>query len=350
MNYYLVGGAVRDKLLNYPFSERDWVVTGATPQEMTELGFRPVGKDFPVFLHPRSQEEYALARTERKTGTGYRGFTFNCDPNITLEDDLSRRDLTINAMAQDASGELIDPYGGKRDLDNKILKHVSDAFSEDPLRVLRCARFLARYYHLGFVIAESTLKLMTSLSQGNEISSLSAERIWLETSKALNERNPSAYFETLQITGADKAAFGCTIKPVNSETLDHLSTARLRWAYLVSKDNHKLNSYRCLPNEIRKSAENAIFCRELCDKGSLTAVDLFTLMTKYNAVKNADQLNELIEFYHTVNKHPTNLQWHKIQEAASTVSAKEFIKQGLNGAQIGEAIRARQIEVITALI
>ena len=199
---YLVGGAVRDQLLNLPVKDRDWVIVGATPQTLIDLGYQQVGKDFPVFLHPQSKEEYALARTERKSGQGYTGFICDFSADITLEQDLIRRDLTINAMAQDLQGNLYDPYHGADDLRQRILRHVSPAFVEDPLRVLRVARFAARYHHLGFTIAPETLQLMQTLTEQGELQHLTAERVWAETEKALNEKNPEIYFETLRQVGA----------------------------------------------------------------------------------------------------------------------------------------------------
>lgn len=199
---YLVGGAVRDQLLNLPVKDRDWVIVGATPQTLIDLGYQQVGKDFPVFLHPQSKEEYALARTERKSGQGYTGFICDFSADIPLEQDLIRRDLTINAMAQDLQGNLYDPYHGADDLRQRILRHVSPAFVEDPLRVLRVARFAARYHHLGFTIAPETLQLMQTLTQQGELQHLTAERVWAETEKALNEKNPEIYFETLRQVGA----------------------------------------------------------------------------------------------------------------------------------------------------
>ena len=199
---YLVGGAVRDQLLNLPVKDRDWVIVGATPQNLIDLGYQQVGKDFPVFLHPQSKEEYALARTERKSGQGYTGFICDFSAEITLEQDLIRRDLTINAMAQDLQGNLYDPYHGADDLRQRILRHVSPAFVEDPFRVLRVARFAARYHHLGFTIAPETLQLMQTLTQQGELQHLTAERVWAETEKALNEKNPEIYFETLRQVGA----------------------------------------------------------------------------------------------------------------------------------------------------
>ncbi|MEP4485964.1 MAG: multifunctional CCA addition/repair protein [Halioglobus sp.] len=202
MTTYLVGGAVRDTLLNYPVHERDWVVVGATPQQMLELGYQQVGKDFPVFLHPKTKDEYALARTERKSGRGYTGFAVHCDRDVTLEEDLIRRDLTINAMAQDSQDNIIDPYGGQADLANRVLRHVSDAFVEDPLRVLRTARFAARYAHLGFSVAPETLALMSEIVNHDELAHLPAERIWVEMDKALGERNPEVFVEVLRECGA----------------------------------------------------------------------------------------------------------------------------------------------------
>ncbi|OSN11042.1 multifunctional CCA tRNA nucleotidyl transferase/2'3'-cyclic phosphodiesterase/2'nucleotidase/phosphatase [Lonsdalea iberica] len=207
MKIYLVGGAVRDGLLHQPVTERDWVVVGATPETLLTLGYQQVGRDFPVFLHPTSREEYALARTERKSGQGYTGFVCNASPDVTLEDDLLRRDLTINAIAQDEDGSLIDPYGGQRDLESKQLRHVSDAFGEDPLRVLRVARFAARYAHLGFTIAPETLALMRQMVDSGELDSLTPERVWKETEKALGSNSPQVYFERLRDCGALQVLF-----------------------------------------------------------------------------------------------------------------------------------------------
>lgn len=207
MKVYLVGGAVRDQLLGLPVKDRDWIVVGADPATLLSLGYQQVGKDFPVFLNPKTKEEYALARTERKSSAGYTGFICDFSPTITLEQDLIRRDLTINAMAQSEDGEIIDPYGGKQDLENRILRHISPAFSEDPLRVLRVARFAARYHSLGFKIASETLALMAELALSGELQHLTAERVWLETEKALNEKNPEIYFETLHKTGALSVLF-----------------------------------------------------------------------------------------------------------------------------------------------
>ncbi|KAJ9431730.1 tRNA nucleotidyltransferase (CCA-adding enzyme) [Candidatus Pantoea symbiotica] len=207
MKTFLVGGAVRDALLRLPVKDRDWVVVGATPDSMLAEGYQQVGRDFPVFLHPRSREEYALARTERKSGNGYTGFVTQFAPDVTLEQDLQRRDLTINAIAQSDSGELIDPYGGQRDLAKRQLRHVSAAFNEDPLRVLRVARFAARFAHLNFRIADETQALMREMAISGELAHLTAERVWKETEKALLTHNPQVYFQVLRDCGALQVLF-----------------------------------------------------------------------------------------------------------------------------------------------
>ncbi len=204
MKTYLVGGAVRDELLGYPFKEKDWVVVGATVDDMLSAGYQQVGKDFPVFIHPETKEEHALARTERKTAAGYKGFEVHASSEVTLEDDLVRRDLTINAIAMDEDGKLIDPYGGINDIKNKILRHVSDAFTEDPVRILRIARFMARYVHLGFSVANETMELMKNMVSAGEVDALVPERIWQEMQKALAEKTPSAFITTLRDCGALK--------------------------------------------------------------------------------------------------------------------------------------------------
>ncbi len=202
MKVYLVGGAVRDKLLGLPVQDRDYVVVGATPEEMVARGFKPVGADFPVFLHPETGEEYALARTERKSGHGYKGFTVYAAPDVTLEEDLKRRDLTINAMAEDEEGQLIDPYGGAEDLRNGVLRHVSEAFAEDPVRILRVARFAARYAKWGFRVAHSTNALMRRMVDSGEVDHLVPERVWAELERALGEDTPSRFFTVLRGCGA----------------------------------------------------------------------------------------------------------------------------------------------------
>ncbi|AEX50566.1 multifunctional CCA addition/repair protein [Rahnella aquatilis] len=207
MEIYLVGGAVRDSLLNLPVSEHDWVVVGATPEYMLENGYQQVGKDFPVFLHPVTHDEYALARTERKSGSGYNGFTCYAAPDVTLEQDLMRRDLTINAIAKNQDGELFDPYHGQRDIEQRLLRHVSDAFGEDPLRVLRVARFAARFAHLGFTVAPETQTLMQQMAESGELEALTPERVWKETEKALQTQDPQVFFQVLRDCDALKVLF-----------------------------------------------------------------------------------------------------------------------------------------------
>ena len=202
METYLVGGAVRDKLLDIPVKDEDWVVVGARPEDLLEMGYRQVGKGFPVFLHPETHQEYALARTERKIGPGHNAFDFDTSEHVSLEEDLCRRDLTINAMAQTKSGEIIDPYGGQEDLTNNILRHVSEAFSEDPLRVLRVARFAAKFKHRGFFVADETMKLMTAMVASGELETLVTERVWQETELALATAAPQEFVSVLRQCGA----------------------------------------------------------------------------------------------------------------------------------------------------
>ena len=202
MKRYVVGGAVRDRLLGLPVRDRDWVVVGATPEEMLARGFRQVGRDFPVFLHPKTHEEHALARTERKVGAGYHGFAVHSAPEVTLEEDLARRDLTINAMAEDEHGELVDPHRGVEDLRRRVLRHVSPAFAEDPVRILRLARFAARFAPLGFTVAPETMALMRGMVAAGEAAALVPERVWQELERALGEERPSAFFEVMRECGA----------------------------------------------------------------------------------------------------------------------------------------------------
>ncbi|RUO19995.1 multifunctional CCA tRNA nucleotidyl transferase/2'3'-cyclic phosphodiesterase/2'nucleotidase/phosphatase [Aliidiomarina iranensis] len=223
MKVYVVGGAVRDELLGLPVADYDYVVVGATPEELLAAGYTPVGNDFPVFLHPQTQAEYALARTERKSGSGYTGFICYSAPDVTLEDDLLRRDLTINAIAKDSDGKLYDPYGGVADIQNRKLRHVSNAFQEDPLRVLRVARFYARFFELGFTIANETFQLMAEMVSSGELAALTAERVWQETHKAFLTPNPEVFFATLAEIGALAALLGVR-KPQSGS---HLTTNSL---------------------------------------------------------------------------------------------------------------------------
>ena len=287
MKIYRVGGAVRDKLLNYPSDENDWVVVGATPEKMVELNYVPVGSDFPVFIHPRTGEEFALARTERKSGHGYQGFTFHADQDVSLEQDLIRRDLTVNAMAEDQDGSIIDPYGGQRDLNKRILRHVSDAFTEDPLRVLRVARFAARYHHLGFTIAPETLDLMLSITESGELEYLVPERVWKETERALGERSPDIYIQILRDCGALKALFpeidclfGVPQRADYHPEIDtgihtlmalqqavHLSdNSAIRFAVLVHDLGKGITPDNVLPSHTGHEARGVSLVNNLCDR------------------------------------------------------------------------------------
>jgi len=287
LQVYLVGGAVRDRLLRRPVTERDWVVVGATPEDMLERGFKPVGKDFPVFLHPHSHEEYALARTERKTGPGYHGFSMHAAPDVTLEEDLLRRDLTVNAMAQTPDGELVDPLSGRIDLEQRRLRHVSEAFAEDPVRILRLARFTARYTPLGFAPADETMELCRAMVQAGEVDSLVAERVWQELSKALGEDRPDAFIRVLRDCGALArlfpaldALFGVPQRPEYHPEVDSgehtlmvlLQAVRLgadgevRFAALVHDLGKGVTPKAEWPRHIRHEHRGVPLVEELCER------------------------------------------------------------------------------------
>jgi len=264
MKIYLVGGAVRDHLLGQPVNDRDWVVVGATPQQMQELGYQPVGADFPVFLHPGTHEEHALARTERKSAIGYRGFTFNTSTEVTLEDDLLRRDLTINAIAQSPDGDLIDPYNGRGDLDARILRHVSPAFAEDPLRVLRVARFCAKLAPFGFTIAPETLAFMRELSASEELTSLTPERVFSELRRALSYPDPWPFFATLRDCGALEVLlpevdrlFGVPQVATYHPEIDTAVHTRLALQQTVAATDNVAVRYACLCHDLGKGTTPA---------------------------------------------------------------------------------------------
>ncbi len=259
MEIYLVGGAIRDRLLGLPVGERDYVVVGSSPAAMIERGFRPVGRDFPVFLHPETREEYALARSERKSGIGHGGFRFQTGPEVSLVSDLARRDLTINAMAEGPGGEIIDPYGGVRDLESRLLRHVSPAFVEDPLRLLRVARFSARFQALGFRLAPETRSLMASMSQSGELTTLVPERIWQETRRALATDHPETYIQTLRAVGALKilfpeidCLFGIPQDPKEHPEIDTGEHLLLALAAVARKSKDPLVAYAVLVHDLGK--------------------------------------------------------------------------------------------------
>ena len=351
---YLVGGAVRDKLLGLPIKEKDWVVVGATVDDLLQQGYKCVGKDFPVFLHPESKEEYALARTERKTAPGYAGFSFDSSSQVTLEEDLARRDLTINAIAEDVNGDLIDPYKGQQDLQRKIFRHVSSAFIEDPVRILRLARFTARFAHLGFSTAEETWQFMSSMVKAGEVAALVPERVWQEWHKALKEKDPGMFFQVLQNCGALAILFP-EIEKHYQAVLQYLITLKaddekLRFAAIMQALNRgeiiNLCQYLAVPNTYKQLA--------------LLAKDNFSLLKKTDNAENCLQLLESIDAFRRTNNLDgflslaieLNYKKSLIENVkvafkiAKMVNAKSFLQQGISGKALGEVIRAERLKQI----
>ena len=363
MSIYRVGGAVRDTLLGYPHHETDWVVVGSTPEEMIAEGYTQVGRDFPVFLHPKTKEEYALARTERKSGPGYRGFVVHADPSVTLEEDLERRDLTINAMAMDEAGSVIDPYGGQADLDAKILRHVSPHFVEDPLRVLRVARFCARYHHLGFAVAEETASLMAEIVVADELLYLSVERMWVETEKALGEKHPEVYWQELAGCGAlavmaPELAVSNGISAL-SLAAPHTSRSDCRWAALLAD----LSETRAGDVSERLKAPNAysLLAMRVSDgrpkvKTALKdARECMALLKALDALRREEPFEGFCETLAALEQNSADAQrtidlLRSARAAAQQVKAADFADRGLDGPDLGEAIQAVQIERIAALL
>ncbi len=287
MQVYLVGGAVRDEQLGISHKERDWCVVGATPNEMLGAGYKKVGKDFPVFLHPKTNEEYALARTERKTAPGYHGFAFDFSPDVSIEDDLQRRDLTINALAKDGDGHLIDPYGGMRDVKNRVLRHVSDAFREDPVRILRVAKFAARFSGFGFKIAGETMALMRHMVDDGEVDALVPDRVWKETEEALRGSNVRVFFEVLRASGALQKLFpevdrlfgvpqpeewhpeidtGLHTMMVLDQAESLSNDLEVRFAALTHDLGKGTTPKAALPRHLRHEARGARLIREMADR------------------------------------------------------------------------------------
>ena len=404
MQTFLVGGAVRDTLLGRPVTEKDWVVVGETPASMLRQGFRPVGKDFPVFLHPTSHEEYALARTERKTAHGYKGFAVHASPDVTLEEDLIRRDLTINAMAMTPDGVIIDPYNGQQDLNQRILRHVSRAFAEDPVRILRIARFSARYAHLAFTIAPDTLNLMRQMVDEGEVNHLVAERVWAELYKALTESAPSAFFYTLQACGAlaivfpeIDALFGVPQPPVYHPEVDtglHTllvldQAARLsplpevRFAALMHDLGKALSPKATLPHHHGHETKGLPLLAALCNRlrvpnafkslaqqvmqyhthshrvAELKASTLTDLLISLGAFKPTSALPEFLIACEADAKGRTGLEntpypqaafIMRAASAAAAVDTSAILSSGLQGAHIGDAIRRLRIQAVTDVI
>lgn len=403
MQVYLVGGAVRDRLLGRSVQERDWVVVGATPAELEARGFRPVGRDFPVFLHPETHEEHALARLERKVRPGYRGFETDFSPTVTLEDDLRRRDLTINAMAETPAGEIIDPYGGRRDLEARLLRHVAPAFAEDPVRILRVARFAARYAELGFRVAPETLELMARMVSSGEADALVPERVWQETERALGERRPEVFFEVLRECGALRAIFpeidalfgvpqparwhpeidsgvhtlmalryaaGREMSvPVRFAVLMHdlgkATTPPARWPAHYGHEHsgvrllHDLCDRLRVPNEHRELAALAARYHGIVHRAfELRAGTLLELLERSDALRRPERFAQLLEACEAdlrgrlgreAEPYPQAEYLARAREAVAAVALEPQEREGLAGPAIGAKLRAKRLQVLQAL-
>lgn len=361
LEVYRVGGAVRDALLGWPVYDNDWVVVGATPDDMRRRGFKPVGRDFPVFLHPDSAEEYALARTERKSGHGYSGFEVYASPDVTLEEDLLRRDLTVNAIAQGMDGSLVDPFDGQGDIEKRVLRHISQAFSEDPLRVLRTARFLARYAPLGFSIAPETLALMSVVSDSGELEHLAAERVWVETEKALGEPSPEVYFTTLAECRAlvvwfpeltDKALFQGLVAFEYTPQAGQVPLAHWRYALLVSAldeaAREALAKRLRLPNAVARLARHVALSLAML-QAPLEAATVLHWLERLDGWRKPVQVDAqlaLIEEMDGEQVAALKAAWN----SARAVRPQVLIEQGIQGAALGEALREqRRLAVVKAL-
>jgi tRNA nucleotidyltransferase (CCA-adding enzyme) len=361
---YLVGGSVRDRLLNLPIVDRDWVVVGATPDELLSLGYQQVGKDFPVFLHPTTKEEYALARTERKSGKGYTGFICDFSKDITLEQDLTRRDLTINAIAMDEEGHIVDPYHGVDDIKLKLLRHVSPAFREDPLRVLRVARFAARYHHLGFKIAPETKNLMKEMVLAGEINTLTPERVWKETEKALGSLDPQVYFEVLDQCGALTLLFPSLIfsntvaDALKKSTLltDDLTVrfAVLCGEFLTKPELEKLCLKIKAPNQYTKLALIVQQYRSNVEKVTqLTAEQIIELLNRIDVWRNPFHLEQLIvasQSYAKTASFPQATYLEQAYKLAYDVNVQHIIAEGYSGKLIHDELQRRRIEALLDFI
>ena len=402
MQIYKVGGAVRDRLLGRPVSEVDWVVVGASAEQMLELGYRPVGADFPVFLHPQTGEEYALARTERKSGRGYGGFTFHASPDVTLEQDLIRRDLTVNAMAEDDQGNLIDPYNGQQDLEARVLRHVSPAFAEDPLRVLRVARFAARYAPFGFSVAPETLMLMRELAESGELAHLTAERSWKEISRALMEPRPDVFVQVLRDCGALAALLpevddlfgvpqpqahhpeidtGVHVLSVLRQCAEHDQPLNVRWASLLHDVGKGLTPEDEWPRHIaheqkglrliqainerckapRDCAELAMLVGEFHTHGhralELRPSTLLELLQRFDVFRRPQRFAEFVAACEMDARgrlgleqrdYPQGAYLLGAAEAARQVPVKPLLEKGFKGAELGEALNRERLGALKA--
>lgn len=361
MKIYLVGGAIRDELLNLPVKEKDWVVVGATPEEMLANGFIPVGKDFPVFLHPETKEEYALARTERKVGKGYKGFTFHTDQGVSLEDDLLRRDLTINAIARDENGRLIDPYRGQEDLSKKILRHVSAAFSEDPVRILRLARFASKLPN--FSVDPETNELMKAMVNNGEVNALVAERVWQEFSRALEEKQPRRFFEVLDHCDALPILF--PMFSMNADDMDAFVRAiqitknpLIRFASLWhTKTSDELiaftKRYRA-PKEYTDLAELSIRHRRAFENFlTLNAAEKLQFIKKADALRRPNRFSLMLEACQINHNNPNDAASIKAIEACvaviKSVDIAKLQAKNLVGKEFITALEQEQLNALTKL-
>ncbi|WP_101758218.1 multifunctional CCA tRNA nucleotidyl transferase/2'3'-cyclic phosphodiesterase/2'nucleotidase/phosphatase [Oceanicoccus sp. KOV_DT_Chl] len=365
MKIYLVGGAVRDKLLGYPFHEHDWVVVGGTPEQLLAQGYQQVGKDFPVFLHPDSKEEYALARTERKNGRGYTGFSCYASPDVTLEQDLLRRDLTINAIAEDSDGNLIDPYGGQQDIQQKILRHVSPAFSEDPLRVLRVARFAARYAHLGFTVANETLQLMQAISDSGELHNLVAERVWKELESSLQEQSPQQFFAVLKQAHAlavllpEFNDLGSNDFQVLQLASERNCSSSIRFALLCAALAPDVTQTLCqrikIPNEFRDLAMLLSRHQQQCQQNFTAAEPLLDLLEALDPFRRPERFTDFLQCCTLINtvldrNLKNTSQLNEAYQCCNRINAKQFADQGLKGKAIASALREQRITLISELL
>jgi len=364
MQIFRVGGAVRDKLLGLPIKDQDWVVVGATPEQMKDLGFMPVGRDFPVFLHPRSKEEYALARIERKTGRGYAGFTFHTASTVTLAEDLLRRDLTINAMAEDESGRIIDPYGGQNDLKNRLLRHVSPAFQEDPLRILRVARFAARLAPLGFRIADQTLELMSVMVANGEASCLVAERVWQETVKALMEPNPEIFFQTLIRCQALPVVLPELCALLHGQAFERLqlaakanAPAQVRFGCLFAQGSD-IASIKSLITRLRLPTgygDLALLVSECGERISATlqCPDGQTLMSVFEATDALRRPERFSLVLDALSCHSETVKREKqhvvtLLNGCLAIKAGALVSRGITGKALGAALRQERINFLAS--
>lgn len=361
MEIYLVGGAVRDEMLGIELCERDWVVVGSTPEAMIAQGYQPVGKDFPVFLHPETHEEYALARTERKTGKGYKGFTFYCAPDITLEEDLKRRDLTVNAMAKAPDGTIIDPFGGKEDVEARLLRHVSPAFEEDPVRILRVARFAARFPD--FQVHPATAALMQAMVHSGEVEALVSERVWRELSIALSEPAPARFFEVMTTCGAASSVFAELDRAqMDLEALNRAvpisEGGDVRFAALLHRQNPAAIQALCRRLRIPKATTQlAVITAKHIDTLSqaldataeatvklLDAMDAFRRPARFQASLLAAQAS----LSDTDTAIAIKQYLTAAHERAAGVSTEELLAQGYSGIELGKALHRRRVEVLVS--